>query len=274
VIENLPTVRPMTTDPTRLLPAGVSWEPVAVGESGAAVFRRSDGAAYAKCAASVRDLRDERDRIAWLARTDLPCPEVVEWHEYDDDACLVSTAVDGIQANAVSAAAVPALLKSLARVIRRLHGIPVETCPFDRGLSVTLPIAENVVRRGAVNPDYLHPSDRQTPPAELLASLQAERDRLQRLERADRVVCHGDACLPNFLVDPDTFECVGLIDLGRLGVADRYLDLSVIAANLGSGDDPQFSPTDAGVVLRAYGLADPDPDRLRRYQLLDALSWG
>jgi streptomycin 3"-kinase len=273
VIENLPTVRPMTTDPTRLLPAGVSWEPVAVGESGAAVFRRSDGAAYAKCSASVRDLRDERDRIAWLARTDLPCPEVVEWHEYDDE-CLVSTAVDGIQANAVSAAAVPALLKSLARVISRLHAIPVETCPFDRGLSVTLPIAENVVRRGAVNPDYLHPSDRQTPPAELLASLQAERDRLQRLERADRVVCHGDACLPNFLVDPETFECVGLIDLGRLGVADRYLDLSVIAANLSSGEDPQFSPADAGVVLRTYGLADPDPDRLRRYQLLDALSWG
>ncbi|WP_436977121.1 phosphotransferase, partial [Shigella flexneri] len=30
------------------------------------------------------------------------------------------------------------------------------------------------------------------------------------------VVCHGDPCMPNFMVDPKTLQCTGLIDLGRL----------------------------------------------------------
>ncbi|MFP1592824.1 phosphotransferase [Escherichia coli] len=29
-------------------------------------------------------------------------------------------------------------------------------------------------------------------------------------------VCHGDPCMPNFMVDPKTLQCTGLIDLGRL----------------------------------------------------------
>jgi streptomycin 3"-kinase len=95
------------------------------------------------------------------------------------------------------------------------------------------------------------------------------------LERADLVVCHGDACLPNVLIDPETWECVGVVDLGRLGVADRYLDLALLAANVGSaGMFAQFSAADADTLLRAYGLESADQARLRFYQVLDALSWG
>ena len=55
------------------LPAGREWIPVRNGESGDAVYRRSDDAAYAKIAQgrSVRDLEGERHRIAWLAQFDL-----------------------------------------------------------------------------------------------------------------------------------------------------------------------------------------------------------
>lgn len=258
-------------------PAGQSWDPVLVGESGATVFRRSDGVVFAKCAdrPGSRGLRDERDRVSWLSATDVPCAEVVDWCELDAGACLVTTAVNGVLACDVPSGAVPAVLDSLAHVLGRLHNLPTESCPFDRRLSVTLPVVEDVVRRHAVNVNNLEPAWRATPPNDLLAGLRSRLDRARRLEATDLVVCHGDACLPNFLIDPETLDCVGVVDLGRLGVADRYLDLSLVAANVGSpGMFPQFSAADVDTLLLAYGLDNPDRGRLRFYQVLDALSWG
>ncbi|MGH8894746.1 MAG: phosphotransferase [Actinomycetes bacterium] len=85
----------------------------------------------------------------------------------------------------------------------------------------------------------------------------------------------SDACLPNLLIDPETLDCVGVVDLGRLGVADRYLDLSLLTLTIGgAGTYPQFTASDAGTFLRAYGVDDPDQDRLAFYHVLDALSWG
>ena len=268
------------TDLTGLLPrchTGQTWDPVLVGESGAAVFRRSDGVVFAKCAGrpGVGDLRDERDRLSWLSGTDVPSPEVADWYEYDEGACLVITAIEGALACDVPPAAVPTVLESLANVLGSLHSIPTERCPFDRRLSVTMPVVEDVVRRGAVNANNLDPTCRASPPSDLLAGLRAELGRATRLESYDLVVCHGDACLPNFLIDPGTLDCVGVIDLGRLGVADRYLDLSLVTTSIGSaGMNPQFSASDADTLLQAYDLINPDQDRLRFYQVLDALSWG
>ncbi|MFG1934549.1 phosphotransferase [Mycobacterium sp. NPDC048908] len=83
---------------------------------------------------------------------------------------------------------------------------------------------------------------------------------------ADRlVVCHGDACAPNtLLADDGTFS--GHVDLGDLGVADRWADLAIGTMSL----DWNF-PTDgpggfAEVLLDAYGVT-PDIERIAYYRL-------
>ena len=73
---------------------------------------------------------------------------------------------------------------------------------------------------------------------------------------ADRlVVCHGDACAPNTLMaDDGTFS--GHVDLGDLGVADRWADLA-IATHVAGLELPDRGSDGGGILLDAYGVT-PD----------------
>ncbi|WP_112245379.1 phosphotransferase [Kribbella monticola] len=244
---------------------GGGWERVVGGESGAEVFRR--GGVYAKCCSveGIAELRGERDRVGWLAGTGIPGAEVVDWIESEGGAALLTTAVPGVGGGELPASRRAA--DSLAGIVKALHEVPVAECPFERRVDDVIGQAGDVVRRGVVEPDFLTDEWRLVPPERLLAGLYAELAEVKA--KADLVVCHGDACLPNFLFDPDTLECTGMIDVGRLGIADRYADLALLKAQL----EDEWA-LDATEFLTTYGLAEPDGQRLTFYRLLDSLSWA
>lgn len=257
----------MTTPP--------GWTRVVLGESGAEVYRRADGAAYAKRVPRERvdELDAERRRIEWLAATVVAGPRVIEWTVSDDAGWLTTTAVPGRPASELSAADLLRAWPSIVETLRELHELPVEDCPFDWRLARLFPIAADVVSRGAVNPDFLTAEQRGVDPEALLAGLRAELDERTRQEAGDLVVCHGDACLPNLMVDPDSLTCTGLIDLGRLGVADRHVDLAVLRANAREtwkdGDEDEADR----LLADGYGADRLDPERMRFYLELDPLTW-
>jgi streptomycin 3"-kinase len=252
------------------------WAPVRTGESGDRVYRREDGLAYAKMVPAERstDLAGERDRLAWLHERGFASPEVVEWREAENGSCLVS-AVPGVPASGLSG---PDLLKawpSIARRIGALHELAADRCPFDRGLSPMLDRAADVVARDAVDPGFLPEEDRNVPAAELLARVAGELPTRLEQEAADRVVCHGDACMPNIMVDPETFRCTGLIDLGRLGTAARYVDLALMVANAReSWGSPEKEAQAFAILFDTLGIGAPDGERLAFYLRLDPLTWG
>jgi aminoglycoside phosphotransferase len=140
----------------------------------------------------------------------------------------------------------PSLLDMLARI----HALPAEGCPFERRLATMFALAEQVVAEDRVEPAFLSDAQRRRPPAAVLEG--EELDLRPAQEPGDLAVCHGDPCLPNSMVEGDT--CTGVIDRGRLGVADRHADLALPAANSGR-------PV-AG-----------DAERLRFYLALDPLTW-
>ena len=76
------------------------------------------------------------------------------------------------------------------------------------------------------------------------------------------VVCHGDACAPNTLLDDDG-HWMGHVDLGRVGVADRWADLAVATWSTVWNYGPGYEDR----LLAAYGIA-PDPDRTEFYRWL------
>ncbi|ADB32381.1 Antimicrobial 3''-kinase [Kribbella flavida DSM 17836] len=251
-----------------VLPKG-TWEPAGSGESDTEVFRRGDGAVYAKCAAlrGIEELRAERDRVVWLSGTGIPGAEVADWIETDDGACLLTTAVPGIAAVDLPPSSRLKAVEVLAEALRGLHELA--DCPFTRPLAEVVAQATDVVRRGAVNPDFLTDEWRRERPEDLLAQIQADRPYADAQAAHDLVVCHGDPCLPNVLLDPGTLEITGFIDVGRLGLADRYADLALTTAQL--GDEWDLDPAS---FHAAYGLDAPDQRRLVFYRLLDSLSWG
>lgn len=82
---------------------------------------------------------------------------------------------------------------------------------------------------------------------------------------ADRlVVCHGDSCAPNTLMTDDG-SWSGHVDLGDLGVADRWADLAIATLSL----DWNFPTTeDTGweaALLDAYGVT-ADRERIAYYR--------
>ncbi len=252
------------------------WEPVAGGESGALVFRSADGSRYAKHApAERRDLLEqERDRVDWLGATGVPGPTVLDWHAGADGAYLVTTAVRGTPASSLPAWALRRAWPAITGAVRALHALPPENCPFSRDLAQMFAVAEEVVGRGAVNPEFLPVEQQETPPTELLARLAGQLgDRLGQ-EPGDTVVCHGDLCLPNIILDPDTLDVAGFIDLGRLGTADRYADIALLLANARETwtDEAAATTADEEFAL-GYGIT-LDPDRQRFYLHLDPLTWG
>ena len=76
------------------------------------------------------------------------------------------------------------------------------------------------------------------------------------------VIAHGDACAPNTILSPEgTF--VGHVDMGSLGVADRWADLAIaswsVEWNFGPGHEEPF--------WAGYG-DEPDPGRIAHYRAL------
>ncbi|MDQ1698406.1 MAG: streptomycin 3''-kinase [Frankiaceae bacterium] len=251
------------------------WEPVTTGQSGAAVFRSTDGSRYLKRVGIEQQavLERERDRIDWARAHGVPTAEVLDWSAGADGADLVTSRIEGVSADRLSATSLSNAWPSIVETVRRLHALPVDKCPFTHNLRDLFAMAEDVVRRGAVNPPFLPIEIRQAPPAEILARLAAELEHRLAQEAVDTVVCHGDLCLANIIIDPETGSVSGLIDLGRLGRADRYVDIALLLSNSRGtwSDEGQARDADA-IFADGYGVT-LDHDRQRFYRHLDPLTW-
>jgi len=205
-------------------------------------------------------LHAEAQRMQW-AYDYTPVPKLLDIGQNEDGAWLVSEGIEASSAvsnwwKTVPKAAVDAIGQGLAALHQSL---PVPLCPFkwsteDR-VSQVMARASN---RELTDLDV----------ASLGINLTLE-DALAILEDPPTpdliVVCHGDACAPNTLID-STGRWAAHVDLGSLGISDRWADLAIaswsLEWNFGSDWESRF--------FKAYGI-DPDPSRILYYRLLWAL---
>jgi kanamycin kinase len=232
---------PDITVPTRVreLALGAELHPVWHNAIGGLTFRTDDGR-YIKWGPHDPEARmsDEAERMRW-AREWIAVPEVIDQGEDTEQEWLVTAALPGWSAVDPRWSGDPAsVVREVGRALRELHeSLPADECPWEWSVSSRI---ENAAARGIEVPQTLR-----TPPPV---------DRL--------VVCHGDACLPNTLLD-DAGRAFAYVDLAALGVADRWADIAVASMsttwNFGRG------LSDA--LIEAYGV-EPDRRRLAYYRRL------
>jgi aminoglycoside phosphotransferase len=208
-------------------------------------------------AGSGLPLPREAERLTWARRFTL-VPLVVGSGADDDGCWLVTAALAGGNAVETRWRADPQrAVVAIGHGLRRLHdALPVEDCPFEWSAAGRGAVSRRLAADGRHDPASWH-SDHAglTVPAALArVATPPPPDRL--------VVCHGDACAPNTLLD-DAGAWTGHVDLATLGVADRWADLAVATWSLGWNYGPGWDAT----LLDAYGIA-PDPVRTAYYRLL------
>jgi kanamycin kinase/aminoglycoside 3'-phosphotransferase-2 len=246
--------------------AGRSWTPVTTGQSGARVWRSEGGSpgCYLKAVEArtpaADELAGEVERSRWLRAQGLPAPEVLDTGGDATWRWMLTAAVPGrTLADPWPAHRRPELVVAVTDALVQLHTLDPAACPFRRDVAVTVPAAAAAVSAGEVDLDDLDDERAGRDAADLLAELIGT---LPPSE--DLVVCHGDLSAPNVLVDPDDLTLTGLVDLGRLGVADRHQDLALLTRSLG-GDDVDLL---LSTYARRTGVP-ADRDRLAWYRLLD-----
>lgn len=211
-------------------PVELVWQNVAGGIT--ARIDRPAGSLYAKWSpiGSAESLSAEAERMCWLAQTGhVPAPEVVDLIADAAGETLVTAGIAGASLVSAEGHRDPeSAAAALGTGLRRLHAVPRASCPFPA-------------------PDW-------TASAHAAAATLA-------IVPSDRVVCHGDPCAPNTLIRDGAFA--GIVDLGRLGVGDRWSDLAIASWSLEWNGLVEGEPA----FWSAYGI-EPDAARIDRWRAL------
>jgi kanamycin kinase len=202
-------------------------------------------------------LRAESDRMVWAAPY-LPVPEVVAFEEWEGATVLLTEALPGRDATHHAwRTDLPALVRALGRGLRAFHdAVGEEWCPFRFDLARALAHVEQRVETNDIDQSGFHQEHAHLSPAAALVELDARAPADE-----DLVVCHGDYCAPNMLLEEG--RVTGYVDLGELGAADRWWDIAVGAWSVGWNFGQELEP----LFYESYGIA-PDPARIRFFRLL------
>ncbi len=199
-------------------------------------------------------LQQEFERLQW-AHLRIPSPEPISTGRNSDGQWLATRTIRARSAIEVPKRQIESAVAAIAAGLRQLHNLPTDQCPYVWSVEHRCRSAIARIADADFDPQSLHPQHRQLSAADI-------RRRLADRPVDDVVVCHGDACAPNTVVDDDA-GFVALVDIGSLGVGDRWSDLAVAAWSL----EWNFGPGWEDCFFDAYGI-ESDPRRVAWHQLL------
>lgn len=151
------------------------------------------------------------------------------------------------------------VVDAFCAAIRCMHQVLVQGCPFDSGVEHRLAELEYLLEKDLVATDVSF---------DAYSDIKSKSDLLNYLRsnqvQEDTVFSHGDLGDSNILLDEK--DNLHFIDLGRGGLADRWVDISFSYRNL----NEELSLEDAEVFVKKLGTLD-QPAKRKYFELLDEL---
>ncbi|WP_218571425.1 APH(3') family aminoglycoside O-phosphotransferase [Pseudomonas sp. DG56-2] len=185
----------------------------------------------------------EAQVLQWLDGR-LNVPEVAVVAQSDAGQFMITRCVPGepIQTRSDDQDTILALFRE---ALRQLQAVEISDCPFDSSVSLRLNELEYLVAHDLCADDVdLQQWPNLTSPNRFLAHLYATRP----LE--EKAFSHGDLCDTNVFVD--AHDHLHFIDLGRGGIADRWLDIAFAHRNL------REDVSDIAANSLLLGVGEPD----------------
>lgn len=168
------------------------------------------------------DLDDERARLHWARTIGHPVPEVLDFGRDDAGQVLVTRGLPGTSAVSAEWLERPEVaVRAIAAGLRALHD--------------KVPVAACPFRTRWIPADAPPPAD-------------------------GAVVLHGDACAPNTILGAEG-RFAGHVDVGAIGVGDRWADLAIASMSL----DGNYGPGWQDAFFAAYDI-EPDEQRVVYYR--------
>ncbi len=242
----------------RPLVAGRDFSLDRFGLSGATIALFED--MVLKCEPCGPNGENELALLRWL-QDKLPVPRLLAEASENGFQWTLMSRLPGVMSCDMAYRADPwKLTQLLARGLRMLWAVDCTGCPADQSLSAKFARLE----AGALSMDETvtgFPS-----PAHLLDWLRTNKP------AEDRVLTHGDYCLPNIFLSDDSV--CGFLDLGRCGVGDPWVDIAIcwrsLRDNFGGHYGEAVPGYDPDYLFEVLQL-EKDPKKLEYYLNLDEL---
>jgi len=240
-----------------------------IGKSGSTVLMFSDK--VLKIQPESAETKSEYEILKWLEGK-LPAPKLLCSVTENGMWYLLMSRIRGDMACDEKYLSQPGVLvEALAESLKRLWEVDVTDCPCDWSLDVILEAVSDNVRDGLVD---VEDAELETfgeggfkNPEALLEWLKTHQP------QEELVLSHGDFCLPNIFLQDG--QLAGYIDLGRMGVADKWKDIALCYRSLkhnwsGKYARNVYTGVNPDILFEALGV-EPNWEKINYYILLDEL---
>lgn len=154
-----------------------------------------------------------------------------------------------------------------AKLLKEFHAIDYHGLPYQHSLTDKLLEAKYNVEHHLVRTQYFEREFQGKNAKHLYQRLCNI-----KVEESDLVLCHGDVCMPNIIMDQK--ELSGFIDISGIGVLDRYYDIAIALRTLRYNFELyhlDFNEEMISIFCKCYGMEVLDVQKLEYYILLDEL---
>lgn len=245
--------------------SGYDWQEVNIGWSSSKIYklkREKNSNLFLKINKCSGDLffNHEYDLLKWL-KGKISVPDVVYHSNNSEYEFLLLTEIPGkVSYEVFSKSDIENNLKVLAKGLQIFHALPIAGCPNEIDINKMIQHAKERLEQGLINNENFDVRWKYKTPNELFEDIK----RLKPKE-IDKVVTHGDYCLPNVLIKSN--ELSGFVDLGSAGINDRYYDLAAISWSISYNFGQKWLP----YFFEQYGINydEIDRERILFYQMLN-----